>query len=290
MICLWYEKRMSRWGNLLVLVVLAVSETAFAQIRDPHDPNQPIAPYAQPKLQIKNMTQDTDHVKEVKLGEIEEEYNYDPTQPVQSWGNCLDADVWVIVDYSDSMSGYETLIASALKEIATGLLYEPTLRRLGLITFDYTPTVDLRLTSDFKTAMKQVIRLSKTSADNGTDIDKGLRQAREEQEKSKPNPNIKSNEFKKIIILISDGEDLSNDENIIKTAVEMKKDGWWIYSIMANTSTADITQGEGRQFFMDKYNLLKAVSGNPFDGESYYIDSILLKDLPQHFREKFSCM
>ena len=70
----------------------------------------------------------------------------------------------------------------------------------------------------------------------------------------------------------------------------MKKDGWWIYSIMANTSTADITQGEGRQFFMDKYNLLKAVSGNPFDGESYYIDSILLKDLPQHFREKFSCM
>ena len=203
----------------------------------------------------------------------------------EAWGNCLQADVWVLVDYSSSMRGFEVFIAQALANIASGIIQENSNRRMGYIYFNDNPKLQLGLTTNIQVAYKNIESFSKIGASGGTQMNDGLTSVSANHIISPENKNAKSSDFKKIIILISDGQDIQDKDKILQTSNKLKNEGWWIYSIMA-TKEKDQEPLDENPY----YQLLRGISGNPFDTEETYVDSILLADLPQHFNQKFSCM
>jgi uncharacterized protein YegL len=273
---------MRQTGKCLLFFLL-LSQNVFAQIpvtpqnkqTPPYilDNNPPLAP--SPSLPIP----ENSHKDEIEI-------DIDSSALAQSWGNCLQADVWVLVDYSGSMSGFEKFIAEGLVQITGGILGEETHRRMGFISFDDDPTLQLGLTSNLQDAYTSIKAFSKLSTRSGTDIKDGLISVSSNHLIAPKNENAKSSDFKKILILISDGDPENESvDDILKTAYRMKRDGWWIYSIMATKSQSTIPLDQNPY-----YKLLKDISGNPNDPEEFYVDSILLTDLPDHFKQRFSCM
>lgn len=256
---------MGKWLSFIVLF----TTSAFAQVPLLNPSNVPPIPFSQ-----------APNPEPTPI----EEFEIDPTLLGDSWGNCLQADVWVLIDYSGSMASYERFVAEALARIATGIIQENSPRRMGFISFDDSATLKLPLTNSLEQAYSAIKSFSRTPAKGGTEINNGLLSVTANHLISPPNKLSRSSEYKKILILISDGEDSSYDE-IISTANKMKSDGWWIYSIMVGKKYHSEPLDQDPYF-----QLMKYISGNPNDNEEFYVDSILLSDLPEHFSQRFSCM
>lgn len=53
----------------------------------------------------------------------------------EDWGNCLDGDVWVLVDTSGSIHGYENVVQNAVKILARRILTSHRQSRVGVVNF-----------------------------------------------------------------------------------------------------------------------------------------------------------
>lgn len=270
---------MYQWGKCFGLFLLLWTSHVTAQQLLLNQ----VIPQAQPQNPLSAPSQETPEI------------NLPPLPEPTPWVNCLNADVWVLFDYSGSMSGFEMYSGLALKNIAGGILLGSSNTRFGAVAFNEGSYLVQPLTKDYSTAFKNITSYIKNRAEMGTDINQGLNAVANQEERSPPNQSVNDPNFKKILILISDGEDSEHEQLSIQTAQYLKQDGWWIYSIMADrvavsTSRNNKPQNPWSEHQQHKMEFLKNISGNPISADSYYLDSILLTDLPDYFRKHFNCL
>lgn len=179
------------------------------------------------------------------------------------------------------MEGYESRVFGAAHEIGNGILKENAKARVGVLLFNDQQTVVQQLTND-KVQLNQSLDLFRNvGAEGGTQIYRAMLATEYLQNTTPTSRFSQDGDFRKIIILISDGEDGSSEKSL-KVAQYLKAQGWIIYSIFVHRNDVSPEEEGGYQF-------LKSISGNHIVGSSY-VDSVLLDDLPRHFREKFTCI
>ena len=208
------------------------------------------------------------------------------------WVSCLNSDIFIVSDFSDSMSGYESLMTDAFQSIADGVLKENRRTRMGLVTFQFLATVEQKLTHDYSEFVEKIQDLRNRCAGNGTDIVHGLEEAALEYSKSPLSPTAELPDYKKIIILITDGEDSPKDA-IVEYANKLKAQGWWIYSVMVYKKSNLTIPSTPTTIGMTQYTtteemMLKLVSGSPHSNKEYF-SSVALENLPEYFSKFFSC-
>jgi len=202
-------------------------------------------------------------------------------QDPPAWGNCLVSDFWVAADYSGSIKGFESYIHDSVKVIADGVLKENQSLRLGYVTFNLTQKLVQRPTSDSQKILSAIEDHRGSQATGGTNIERALSYISEEQHKIPKIQDTEDLEFKKILVLISDGQD-SKGSKAINKAKEMKDDGWWIIPIFLDS----YKNSQARQ---ESFNFMQELSGSNYTTEKL-IDSVALNELPEYFAKKFSCM
>lgn len=195
------------------------------------------------------------------------------------WGNCLNGDVWLTVDTSDSMSGYESSMSETIGFIARKIIDSYPNSRVGLVIFNTNPYIVKDLTRD--TSQFEDLALT---AGGGTKIANALLGVSSHHEMNLEKEREYSEDYRRIIFLISDGEDKINDVFRIAKYIRTKSAAWDIFSV---------------HYFKGKYessanqknaNLMMQVSGSRYNIDSNLYVSSSLDGLPEFMREQFSCM
>lgn len=197
------------------------------------------------------------------------------------WGNCLTSDLWIVSDYSHSMSGYEHVVYDAAMAISKGILEENHGARVGLMTFNSYFHLVQDPTFDLDEMVDSIALCQNKEAKDGTLTFNALKGVAEAHASMDPHPMSTSPEYKKIILLISDGQD-NQLQLSLEQAKRMKEDGWWIYSIYVHREYVnELTRLDDMQFMMN-------MSGNE-DPESMFFDTVYLTDMARYFTETFTC-
>ncbi|MCB0273099.1 MAG: VWA domain-containing protein [Bdellovibrionales bacterium] len=206
------------------------------------------------------------------------------------WGNCLTSDIWVATDYSDSMEGYEEFVYQAARAIAKGLLKDNQRARLGIIGFNDEYKVVITPSNDLSMILRTAKEYKNLKAHGGTLMFKAFQAIDQIHDEIEKNPYADQPDYRKIIILISDGEDLRSEKTKEETMrLKMEKE-WNIFSIFVHKEKQSYeTEESFSRARSDSLTLLSEISGNSTE-ESSYVDSVLLEDLPDFFRNHFSCM
>ncbi|MEZ4846000.1 MAG: VWA domain-containing protein [Bdellovibrionota bacterium] len=215
--------------------------------------------------------------------EVQDEINRQRDNSKDAWGNCLTSDTWILSDYSGSMEGYESRVFGAAQEIGNGILRENAKARIGVILFNDSQTLVQGLTNNKDELNDSLADFENVGAEGGTEIYRALLTTEYLQNRTEKSKYAQEQDFRKIIILISDGEDGKSEKSIIMSR-HLKNSGWIIYSIFVHKNS--VSEEQARD---GGYRHLEKISGD-FSPESAYVDSVLLDDLSNHFREKFSCM
>lgn len=213
------------------------------------------------------------------------------------WSNCLVGDVYLTLDFSGSIDGYELYLWETAEAIASGLLKENKKARLGIIGFDSEAYVIQEPTDDLSTVLQTIADGKGKNFINiqsgGTDISSGLQGAYYLSNNIDPSKYADENEFTNFIILISDGGDGDGDNGkkgasfrqaTKRIAGKLKSNQWWIYSVFLPNHDTDDEQ-------ILYFSFMRDVSGYYDHLKEYNLmDSVHLTELPTHFREFFSCM
>lgn len=180
------------------------------------------------------------------------EFNIDPFTPA-----CLNMDIIIIGDYSGSVQGNEPFLIRSFQVLINNLLTMPEDDiHLGLILFNDLAEVICPLTADKDIAHKSLSYISDRS-NGSTFLTNALYSSFDEL-----TTNGRSG-YKKIIIIISDGDVHDVDESILAVN-QLKSIGIQVYSILINTNVAnkefmESISSPNCYFETDYFNLAKTI-------------------------------
>ncbi|HMQ09890.1 MAG TPA: VWA domain-containing protein [Oligoflexia bacterium] len=201
------------------------------------------------------------------------------------WGNCLNGDIWLLVDTSGSLNGREETLYSAVQTIASKLIQWNPETRVGLWEFPI-------ITNNRQTEDESVLRVDLTrdkEAFNGfwskgygnENIAKALSNAFFYHNNTVTKDREEQENYQKILILISDGVDGDNHQRAQSYAQYIKSQGMGIISLHLVTEKASQHSTDINQF-------MRSISGIPDKTEEAYFQTNL-ENLAQFFSATFGC-
>lgn len=201
------------------------------------------------------------------------------------WGNCLNGDIWLLVDTSGSLNGREVILYSAVQTIASNLIQWNPETRVGLWEFPVN-------SNNGQTEDESALRVDLTrdsEAFNGfwskgygnENIAKALSNAFIYHNRTVTKDRQEQEEYQKILILISDGIDGENQQRAQSYAQYIKSKDMGIISLHLVTDKVLRQQGNVVQF-------MRSISGIPNKTEEAYFQTSL-EDLAQFFSATFGC-
>ena len=141
-------------------------------------------------------------------------------------GGCLRLDVMLVGDYSGSVAGSEGFVVNSFSAFYNRFELGEEQVKIGVISFNDSPTLVCPLTSDKKLLGGRLATLVSQKADGGTNITSSLMYASHElQENGRDN-------VRKIIIIVSDGINGGDDDALIAISDQVTRLGFIICTIV----------------------------------------------------------
>jgi|GEM_PF-3388848 len=214
--------------------------------------------------------------------------NFSYAEVDRPWGNCLEADVWILADHSGSMKGHEPSIKELVMQITKSIMWRNAHTRVGYVAFSkrYNKNNELQyqevIQQPISEQSKLINRIDQTelTALGFEDMFETLKAVDRMQKDLDQRTKMISLHKRKIIILLSDGNQYM-PFSAFKFAKDMKeKHNWEIFSVFLDTQSPS----ESQQEVPFGYNVLKTISGNA-QKNAYFVGSWHLNALAEYFSE-----
>ena len=163
--------------------------------------------------------------------------------------DCLEMDIVLVLDFSETVQGYENFVIKALEAFASRFEISEDRVRMGIVVFNNKPTVVSNLTGNKNQIFENIIEIKEFKADGGTYMFPALKSAELEFKK---NPR----DARKMIIFISDGKPSDYETNwqnsealgsggVLGLGQRIKSKGIEIWSVFINNGD------QGRDFMLE---------------------------------------